>query len=81
MRQSFKYGSVRGAAGNSRSYRDGFIECSVLLQGDRDDTSVRLLLPSDLPEVTEDDPKSRRVWEVFEAAKSKGLNAIDSFAV
>ena len=41
-----------------------------------DDTSIRLLLPQDIPEVSEDDPKSRRVAEVFAAAKSKGLKSI-----
>jgi len=41
-----------------------------------DDTSIRLLLPEEIPEATDDDPKSGRVREVFEAAKSKGLKSI-----
>jgi len=41
-----------------------------------DDTSIRLLLPDEIPEATDDDPKSGRVQEVFEAAKSKGLKSI-----
>jgi transposase len=41
-----------------------------------DDTSIRLLLPEEIPEATGDDPKSVRVREVFEAAKSQGLKSI-----
>jgi len=41
-----------------------------------DDTSIRLLLPEEIPEVTADDPKSGRVAEVFEAAQAKGLKSI-----
>ena len=41
-----------------------------------DDTSIRLLLPEEIPEVSEEDPKSRRVHEVFTAAKLKGLKSI-----
>jgi transposase/FtsZ-binding cell division protein ZapB len=41
-----------------------------------DDTSIRLLLPDEIPEATADDPKSGRVREVFEAAKSQGLKSI-----
>jgi len=41
-----------------------------------DDTSIRLLLPEELPEATDDDPKSSRVAEVFQAAKSDGLKSI-----
>lgn len=41
-----------------------------------DDTSIRLLLPDETPEATADDPKSGRVREVFEAAKSQGLKSI-----
>lgn len=41
-----------------------------------DDTSIRLLLPEEIPEATADDPKSGRVQEVFEAAKSQGLKSI-----
>ncbi|WP_182871498.1 IS66 family transposase, partial [Rhodopirellula sp. JC639] len=41
-----------------------------------DDTSIRLLLPEEIPEATDDDPKSSRVAEVFEAAKSEGLKSI-----
>ncbi|QDV40657.1 Transposase IS66 family protein [Stieleria neptunia] len=41
-----------------------------------DDTSIRLLLPQDIPEAREDDPKGRRAAEVFAAAKSKGLKSI-----
>lgn len=41
-----------------------------------DDTSIRLLLPEEIPEATCDDPKSGRVREVFEAAKSQGLKSI-----
>ncbi|MEM6472101.1 MAG: transposase, partial [Planctomycetota bacterium] len=43
-----------------------------------DDTSVRLLLPNDLPEVKDDDPKSGRVREVFEAARAKGLKSVSA---
>jgi len=41
-----------------------------------DDTSIRLLLPEEIPEVTADDPKSSRVAEVFAAAQAKGLKSI-----
>lgn len=41
-----------------------------------DDTSICLLLPEEIPEATADDPKSVRVQEVFEAAKSQGLKSI-----
>ncbi len=41
-----------------------------------DDTSIRLLLPKEIPQVTVDDPKSSRVAEVFSAAQAKGLKSI-----
>jgi transposase len=41
-----------------------------------DDTSIRLLLPEDIPKVSADDPKSKRVAEVFAAAKAQGLKSI-----
>lgn len=51
-----------------------------LVRSDRcigsDDTSVRLLLPKEIPKASDDDPKSGRVREVFEAAKSKGLKSV-----
>ncbi len=37
-----------------------------------DDTRVTLLLPAEIPAVDEDDPKSRRIHEVFTAARAEG---------
>jgi transposase len=41
-----------------------------------DDTRVTLLLPAEIPTVDEDDPKSRRIHEVFTAARAEGKASV-----
>ena len=41
-----------------------------------DETRVTLLLPPEIPAVNEDDPKSRRIHEVFAAARAEGRKSV-----
>ena len=41
-----------------------------------DETRVTLLLPSEIPAVNENDPKSRRIHEVFAAARAEGRKSV-----
>jgi transposase len=41
-----------------------------------DETRVTLLLPAEIPEVQEDDPKSRRIHEVFTQARAEGRKSV-----
>jgi len=41
-----------------------------------DDTRVTLLLPPEIPQAREGDPKSQRIHEVFTAARAKGAKSI-----
>jgi transposase len=41
-----------------------------------DETRVTLLLPPEIPEVNEDNPKSRRIHEVFSEARTEGRKSV-----
>jgi len=41
-----------------------------------DETRVTLLLPPEIPEAKEDDPKSRRIHEVFSEARAEGRKSV-----
>ncbi len=41
-----------------------------------DETRVTLLLPAEIPEANQDDPKSRRIREVFSAARAEGRKSV-----
>ena len=41
-----------------------------------DETRVTLLLPAEIPEAKEDDPKSRRIQEVFSEARAAGRKSV-----
>ena len=56
-----------------RYLRDEVIASGLL---GTDDTRVTLLLPPEIPQAREGDPKSQRIHEVFTAARAKGATSV-----
>lgn len=57
----------------ARYFRDEVIASGAI---GTDETRVTLLLPPEIPEAKEDDPKSRRIHEVFSEARAAGRKSV-----